>query len=54
MQRERRLAKFWIAPVTLAAVTGFPANELRRIERHVVENRELILEAWHGYFGDRG
>jgi hypothetical protein len=54
VQRERRLAKFWLDPVTLAAVTGFAAHELRRIERHVVENREQILEAWNGYFGDRG
>ncbi len=52
VQRERRLAKFWLDPVSLAAATGFAAHELRRIERHVVGNCGLILEAWNGYFGD--
>jgi len=52
VQRERLLAKFWIDPIALASATGFAAHELRRIERHVAENRGLILEAWNGYFGD--
>lgn len=53
VQRDRRLAKFWLTPIALANVTGFAGHELRLIERHVAEHRERILEAWNGYFDDR-
>ncbi len=49
-QRERRLAKFWLEPVSLARSKGFAAHELRRLENLVKENRERFLEAWHGWF----
>lgn len=51
VQRERRLAKFWLEPVALARTVGFTAQELRRIERLVGENRHQFVEAWHDYFG---
>ena len=51
VQRERRLAKFWLSPVALASVTGYAAYELRRIERLVESNRDRFLEAWYGFFG---
>ena len=51
IQRERKLAKFWLDPVALAGVTGFAAHELRRIERVVVANRDRLLEAWNEHFG---
>ena len=54
VRRDRNLAKFWLAPIALASVTGFAAHELRRIERHVAENRERILEVWNEHFGGRG
>lgn len=52
VQRERMLAKFWLAPVVLARSTGFVAQELRRIERLVVDNEQALLEAWNEYFAD--
>ena len=50
IQRERSLAKFWLEPVALANATGFPARELRDLERLVVRNRVAWLEAWHEFF----
>jgi len=50
VQRERRLAKFWLAPVTLAVSKGLAAHELTRVETLVTENREQFLEAWHEFF----
>ncbi|MBI3575067.1 MAG: DUF4160 domain-containing protein [Gammaproteobacteria bacterium] len=47
VQRERFLAKFWLNPVALAGSKRFPSHELRTIQRHVQENRELFLEAWN-------
>ncbi len=51
VQRDRRLAKFWLDPVTLCGSKGFAAHELTRIESLVVENRERFLEAWREFFG---
>jgi len=47
VQRERFLAKFWINPVALAGSHRFASHELRSIQIHVVENREIFLEAWN-------
>ena len=50
VQRDRMLAKFWLEPVSLASATGFSSKELSKIRLLVVENQELLLEAWHEYF----
>ena len=50
IQRESRLAKFWLNPVALASSTRFSAKELRKLEQLVVENRQVFLEAWNEYF----
>ncbi|MGD8631679.1 MAG: DUF4160 domain-containing protein [Gammaproteobacteria bacterium] len=47
VQRERFLAKFWLNPVALAGSKGFASHELRSIQQHVEENREIFLEAWN-------
>lgn len=49
--RERDEAKFWLEPVGLAMSSGFPAHELREIERVARDRQEEFLEAWYGYFG---
>ncbi|MEE9447134.1 MAG: DUF4160 domain-containing protein [Arenicellales bacterium] len=50
IQRERKLAKFWLKPVALASSTGFAPKELRKLEGLVLENVILIHEAWNDYF----
>jgi hypothetical protein len=45
-----REAKFWLAPVMLAANYGFRGHELSQIERLVTEHREELEEAWNEYF----
>lgn len=49
-QHDRKLAKFWLDPVRLAASTDFGAHELNRLRRVVEENEPLLLEAWNDYF----
>lgn len=44
------LAKFWLAPVSLAKSTGFPAEELNRLLRLVEEHEVQFAEAWDEYF----
>jgi hypothetical protein len=51
VQRERKLAKFWLREVSLAASKRFVAHELSEIERLVVDRREQFLEAWNEFFG---
>ncbi len=50
VQRDRRLAKFWLGPVELTRSKGFASHELTRVEVLVVENQERFLEAWREFF----
>jgi Domain of unknown function (DUF4160) len=50
VQREAKIAKFWLDPVELAAPGGFPSQELRELVGLITEHREAWIEAWHEYF----
>jgi hypothetical protein len=50
VQRDRAVAKFWLAPVALESSSGFSPRELRRIERLVAARREELQEAWREFF----
>lgn len=51
VQRDNMLAKFRLEPVSLASPTRFPTIDVRKIRSLVMENRELLLEAWNEHFG---
>jgi hypothetical protein len=51
VQREKMVAKFWLDPIMLERAGGFKPQELNRIARLVQENRDILLERWHEYFG---
>lgn len=50
VQVGRNLAKFWLDPVSLAAVRHFKAHEVSQLERLVVEHQKQLLEAWNAFF----
>lgn len=50
IERDDKLAKFWLEPVRLQDSGGFPSTEINRIEKILEENLELLLRSWHGYF----
>ena len=50
IKRDQSIIKFWLEPVELAKNLGFADHEVHRIERLVMEHRELLREAWHEYF----
>ena len=52
MSRDDNLAKFWIDPVRLQSSGGFSRNEITKIQKIVIENQQLLLEAWNAYFND--
>ncbi len=53
IDKDDASAKFWLERVALARNVGFSARELGVLQRLVVERRDELLEAWHGFFGTR-
>ena len=52
VDRDDQSAKFWLNPVALVRNLGFSPVELRRIQRLLEENQELLLEKWYARFGN--
>lgn len=52
VERDKALAKFWLAPVRLQHSIGFGRTELVKIKELVDERQEAIAEAWNDYFAN--
>jgi len=50
VERDDRIAKFWLNPIRLQSSGGFLRVELARIERLVSDHRVELREAWNEYF----
>jgi hypothetical protein len=50
VERDDKIAKFWLDPIRLQYSVGFGRMEIRRIERIVQEQRVQLMEAWYAYF----
>ena len=50
VRRDRKLAKFWLAPVRMAYNYGFSESELNRIADIVREHEAILSKAWYDYF----
>ncbi len=48
--RERKSAKFWLAPVRLEYNLGFPPTELNTVAAIVRGHEAQLLQAWDDYF----
>ena len=51
IEREDKVAKFWLDPVRLARSGGFSPRELGRIQKLLREKETRLIEAWNEYFG---
>lgn len=51
VSRGQYAVKFWLEPVRLAQNGGFRAHDLKEIAGLIEDNEQLLLEAWHEYFG---
>jgi Domain of unknown function (DUF4160) len=49
-KRDRKLAKFWLAPVRMAYNYGFSETELNRIADIARKHEAELSKAWHDYF----
>ncbi|MBN1610222.1 MAG: DUF4160 domain-containing protein [Polyangiaceae bacterium] len=50
VERDERIAKFWLSPVRLQDSGGFSRTELVRLEGIVNENVEVLLRSWNEFF----
>ena len=50
VERDNRIAKFWLNPVKLQSTGGLRRHEIRRIERIIEENHTQLMEAWNARF----
>ncbi len=52
IERDDKIAKFWLDPIRLENSGGFNRLDLSRIFKIIEENRDKILEGWNEYFSD--
>jgi len=50
IERDDKVAKFWLDPVRLLRSGGFNRMEIGRIHKIIEENSLKIKEAWNEYF----
>jgi len=50
IEREDRIAKFWLDPVRLQSSGGFSRPEILRLRKLVDTHQSELLEAWNEYF----
>ena len=52
VERDDKVAKFWLDPVRLQKSGGFSCSEISRIHKMIEENSVKLKESWYDYFGD--
>jgi hypothetical protein len=52
VERDDRVAKFWLAPVRLADAGRFGRLEAARLRAIVQINTDALLRSWHEFFAD--
>lgn len=50
IEREDKVAKFWLEPVRLHASGGFSRSEIIRLSDLVRVHSAALIEAWDAYF----
>ena len=50
VERDAKIAKFWLDPVRLQNSGGFNRKEINRIQAIIQEHQTEILEKWNEYF----
>lgn len=52
VERDDKIAKFWLDPIRLQSSGGFSRIEVARIHKIIKENHSKLTEAWNEYFSD--
>lgn len=51
VERDDKIAKFWIDPIRLQSSGGFNRIEISKMHKIIKEHHSQLLEAWNEYFG---
>ncbi len=51
VERDDKIAKFWLSPVRLQNSGGFNRGEINHILKILIEHQTQLTEAWNDYFG---
>ena len=52
VERDDKVAKFWLEPVRIQRSGGFNRREINTIYRLVEENAALLMEEWNDFFAN--
>jgi hypothetical protein len=50
IERDDKVAKFWLERVRLQDNGGFPVTEINRIRKLIEDDSEFLLRSWNEYF----
>jgi hypothetical protein len=50
VERDDKVAKFWLDPLRLQNNKGFARAKIGRIQKLLNEHQQALIEAWHDYF----
>lgn len=51
VERDDKVAKYWLDPIRLQNSGGFNRLELKQIRIIIQQYQESLMEAWNEYFG---
>ncbi len=51
VERDDKIAKFWLNPIRLQNSGGFSRVEISQVSKIIDQHRDQLMEAWHEYFG---
>ena len=51
VERDDKIAKFWLVPVRLQYSGGFNRMEINTIHKNIQKHQKKLLGGWHDYFG---
>ena len=50
VEREDKIAKFWLDPIRLQRSGGFTRSDIGHIQQIIEKHHRKLLEAWNEYF----
>ena len=52
VERDEKVAKYWLDPIRLHSSGGFSRVELKQTRKIIADNNNILIEAWNDYFSD--
>lgn len=52
IEKDNKLAKFWLNPIRLQSSGGFNRREITQTQQIIQEHQIQLMEGWNEYFND--